>query len=118
MHSTPYFLWANFPLGRLAQDKRTSPIFFLPCCTRRPTPVTPYYALLTLLHRRISAMEFGKYVERGVGTVEESELSPAAKRLLHDYRMVQYDLSVGPRHAAGALLGETPGLTRAAGSTR
>jgi phosphoglycerol transferase MdoB-like AlkP superfamily enzyme len=119
MHSTPYFLWANFPLHRLAKDELTSPIFFLPMLYQAAdAEVTPYYALLTLLHRRISAMEFGKYVERGVGTVEKSELSPAAKRLLHDYRMVQYDLSVGPRHSAGALLGETPGLARAAGSTR
>ena len=110
MHSTPYFVWANFPLERLPREKLTSPIFFLPMLFEAAdAEVTPYYALLTLLHDRITAMRSGKYVERGGGTVQESELSPPAKRLLRDYRMVQYDLSVGPRHAAEALLGEVPG---------
>jgi phosphoglycerol transferase MdoB-like AlkP superfamily enzyme len=110
MHSTPYFVWANFPLEQLPREKLTSPIFFLPMLFEAAdAEVTPYYALLTLLHDRITAMGSGKYVERGVGTVQESQLSPPGKRLLRDYRMVQYDLSVGPRHAAEALLGEVPG---------
>ena len=119
VYSTPYFIWANYPIKRLPREKLTSPIFFLPMLYRATgAEVTPYYALLTRLHRRITAMESGTYVERGGGEVPESGLSPAAKRLLHDYRLVQYDLSVGPRHAAAALLGETSGTLRAVGSNR
>lgn len=117
MRSTPYFIWANFPLRKLPRERLTSPIFFLPRLFEAAgAEVTPYYALLTLLHERVTAMRSGKYVERGVGIVTESELSAPAKRLLHDYRMVQYDLSVGPRHAAEALLGGVPGTARAAGA--
>jgi hypothetical protein len=118
VHSTPYFIWANYPIKRLPREPLTSPIFFLPMLYQATgAEVTPYYALLTLLHRRITAMESGVYVERGRGAVPESGLSPAAQRLLHDYRLVQYDLSVGPRHDAAALLGESPGTVRAVGST-
>ncbi len=118
VHSTPYFIWANYPIKRLPREPLTSPIFFLPMLYQATgAEVTPYYALLTLLHRRITAMESGVYVERGGGAVPESGLSPAAQRLLHDYRLVQYDLSVGPRHDAAALLGESPGTVRAVGST-
>jgi hypothetical protein len=63
----------------------------------------PYYALLDRLHEQISAMESGRYFERGVGAVREGELSPAASRVLADYRLVQYDLSVGHRYAADAM---------------
>lgn len=109
MHSTPYFVWANFPLERLPREELTSPVFFLPMLFEAAgAEVTPYYALLTLLHERITAMGSGMYVERGVGAVTEPGLSPAARRLLRDYRLVQYDLSVGPRHAEEALLGEAP----------
>ena len=65
----------------------------------------PYYALLLRLHEQISAMESGRYFERGAGEVTEGELSPAASRVLADYRMVQYDLSVGHRYAADAMWG-------------
>jgi phosphoglycerol transferase MdoB-like AlkP superfamily enzyme len=104
IRSTPYFMWANFPLRPVPRERLTSPIFLLPMLFRAAgaTP-PPYYALLDRLHEQISAMESGRYFERGVGAVREGELSPAASRVLADYRLVQYDLSVGHRYAADAM---------------
>ena len=106
VHSAPYFMWANFPLRAAPRERLTSPIFFLPMLSRATgATLPPYYALLLRLHEQISAMESGRYFERGAGEVTKDELSPAASRVLADYRMVQYDLSVGHRYAADAMWG-------------
>ncbi|QNN53355.1 LTA synthase family protein [Nocardioides mesophilus] len=106
MHSTPYFLWANFPLRQVGPDALTSPIFFLPMLYEAAgAPVTPYYALLTRLHEQITAMEVGDYAVPGHGLVGEDGLEAAAARVLRDYRMVQYDLAAGKRYSLDGMLG-------------
>ncbi|MBA2464616.1 MAG: LTA synthase family protein [Nocardioidaceae bacterium] len=104
--STPYFLWANFPLDRLPAERLTSPIHFMPMLyDAAGAQVPPYYALLSRLHELVPAMEQGRYLDRGKGLVPESELGPQATQVLQDYRMVQYDLAVGERYSQEALFG-------------
>jgi len=63
----------------------------------------PYYALLLRLHRAIPAMEQGEYhLPDGTVTTEDG-LSPHARRLLQDYRLVQYDLAVGRRYSESTM---------------
>ena len=109
--STPYFLWANFPLERLPSERLTSPIHFMPMLYEAAgAQVPPYYALLDRLHELVPAMEQGRYVDRGKGLVSESELGPRATQVLRDYRMVQYDLAVGERYSQEAMFsGEQTG---------
>jgi hypothetical protein len=111
MHRTPYLVWANFPTrDRSAADASesgpvVSPSHFVDLAAERAgAAVTPYYALLTELRREVPALE-GPTVLGPDGTPEpRSRLSPRARQLLRDYRLVQYDLSVGDRYTEKGLL--------------
>jgi hypothetical protein len=105
MRSTPFFLWANTPMAKSDTAAMTSPIYFLPMLyDALGAELPPYYALLRELQDQIPAMEQGLYLDDSGRPVEERELSPAAKAVLRDYRLVQYDLSVGGRYSQDALL--------------
>ena len=67
---------------------------------RANAPVSPYYALLHHMRQEVPAMDSGMIVDGSDRLVQRSQLSPRARRLLRDYRMVQYDLSVGRRYGA------------------
>jgi len=97
---TPYFMWTNFERLPDASSALTSPIYFLPTLLDDlGAPLPPYYALLTELQQEIGAMEQGEYYLPDGTRVGEDELSDRARELLHDYRLVQYDLAVGERYA-------------------
>jgi phosphoglycerol transferase MdoB-like AlkP superfamily enzyme len=96
---TPFFVYANF--GNVADPRpTTSPIFFMNHVLRlADAPVPAYYALLGELESEVSAMERGMLIAADDRQVEKSQLTSRAKQLLHDYRLVQYDLAVGARYA-------------------
>lgn len=97
---TPYFMWTNFERLDPAEDPLTSPIYFLPTLfDDLQAPLSPYYALLMQLKGEIAAMEQGEYFLPDGTRVTEEQLSSHAKELLHDYRLVQYDLAVGQRYS-------------------
>ena len=111
MHRTPYFVWANFPArGRPADatgpgSMVVSPAHFVDLAAERTgAAVTPYYALLTELRRQVPALEGQTLLGPGGTREPRSQLSPGARQLLQDYRLVQYDLSVGRRYADSQLL--------------
>jgi hypothetical protein len=116
MHRTPYFVWANFPdraldAGQTPAPTSTagtvvSPTHFVDLAAERAgAAVTPYYALLTELRRQVPALE-GRTAAGPDGTpVSRRHLSHRGRRLLADYRLVQYDLSVGRRYSEHGLLG-------------
>jgi phosphoglycerol transferase MdoB-like AlkP superfamily enzyme len=105
MHRTPYFVWANFP-GPHGEQPLTSPIHFMDLLlARADARVPPYYALLHELRKEIPAMGTGRMFGPQGRPLRRDELSPRAARVLHDYALVQYDLSVGDRHAEAALFG-------------
>ena len=62
-------------------------------------PLSPYYALLDELRRQVPAMDLGRYIDATDAEVTAADLPPRARRLLEDYRLLQYDLSAGHRYA-------------------
>jgi hypothetical protein len=61
--------------------------------------VAPYHALLTELEREIPAMKADFMIGPDGRRLWPEDLTPRARRLLRDYELVQYDLSVGERYA-------------------
>lgn len=102
---TPYFLWSNVTEHpQQPGDALVSPIYFLPTLFEDlQAPVPPYYALLSSLKREVSAMEQGELFAPGGDLIAEEDLSPRGRRLLRDYRLVQYDLAVGERYSQADL---------------
>jgi phosphoglycerol transferase MdoB-like AlkP superfamily enzyme len=108
MRQTPFFVWSNFP-GTTGRRPTTSPIHFMDLVLERAdAAVSPYYALLDELRHEVPAMEGGMIVGSSDHSIRRSQLSESAARLLHDYRLVQYDLSVGRRYAEGAMFAPAP----------
>ena len=113
MHRTPYFVWANFPTRgpRVTHPSSqgppvVSPSHFVDLATERAgAAVTPYYALLTELRRQVPALEGRTLIGPDGEPEPHGRLSPTARRLLRDYRLVEYDLSVGHRYAEKAMSG-------------
>jgi hypothetical protein len=99
-------VWANFgkPGG---PQPTTSPSHFMDLVLQRAdAPVPPYFALLEELRAEVPAMDGGFMIDADDRRVDEAQLSPRATRVLDDYRMVQYDLSVGKRYSLRAMLGD------------
>ncbi len=105
MYETPWFVWANFDTVDVAPPPVLGPnqlVTQLVAATG--AQLTPYDALLAELSREVAADEAGVMLDGQGRPVTESELSPHAQELLHDYRLVQYDLSVGERHVLERML--------------
>ena len=99
MRETPFFVYSNFS-DNTRQNPTTSPIHFMNhVFEAADAAVPPYYALLAELEREIPAMERGILINSDDETVRKKNLSDKAKELLHDYKLVQYDLSVGERYS-------------------
>jgi hypothetical protein len=99
MHRTPFFVWANFP-GPEAPQPTTSPAHFMDLALQRAdAAVPPYYAMLQELRHAVPAMEDGLLLGPRGQRLRPGHLSAGTSRLLHDYRLVQYDLSVGHRYS-------------------
>ena len=77
---------------------------------RAGAAVPPYYALLQRLREQLPAMDSGMLVDRrGPAGRPRPRCSERAPRLLHDYRLVQYDLSAGGRYSEDAMFGTPTG---------
>jgi hypothetical protein len=70
---------------------------------RAHAPVAPYDALLHALWSEVPAMDAGLVIDARNRQIRTSTLSARTVRVLHDYRLVQYDLSVGERYGEQAL---------------
>jgi phosphoglycerol transferase MdoB-like AlkP superfamily enzyme len=118
-HETPFFLYANF--GRMEPERlpTTSPIFFMPRVFELAgAPLPPYYALLRALESRVPALSHAMMIGPDNRRVGAEDLSPEAREILRDYRLVQYDLSVGRRYAEEMLYPPTPTTLGASGTRR
>lgn len=114
MHETPFFMYSNFGEPKPEELPTTSPIFFLPRVFELAgAPLPPYYALLRELESNVSALEHGRLISSGGYEVSPETLSAEAKELLRDYRLVQYDLSVGRRYAEEMLYPSPAGTVAA-----
>jgi phosphoglycerol transferase MdoB-like AlkP superfamily enzyme len=100
MHETPFFVYANFTDLEPVELPTTSPVFFLPHVFELVgAPLPPYYALLRQVEKHVSAMQHGRMISHWDYELSPGTLRPEARRLLRDYRLVQYDLAVGRRYA-------------------
>jgi phosphoglycerol transferase MdoB-like AlkP superfamily enzyme len=108
MHETPFFVWSNVA-GRTAPQPLTSPTHLVDLALERTgAAVPPYYALLQEVRRRLPAMANGRMYDAHGRPVRPAGLSTADAALLRDYRMVQYDLSVGERWSEQAMFTVPP----------
>jgi phosphoglycerol transferase MdoB-like AlkP superfamily enzyme len=103
MRTTPFFLWSNY-LPLQTPQPLTSPIFFMPLLMDQlGAPLPPYYELLRQLHAVVPAMRAGVLYDGEGNPIDREDLSPETRQLLRDYRLVQYDLSVGQRYSQDGL---------------
>ncbi len=100
---TPMFIWSSEGQSPRALPV-TSPATFLPYVFDLVgEPLPPYYELLAEVAEQIGAIGHGRIVAPDGTELTEADLSPAQQALLHDYRLVQYDFSVGERYAVDAM---------------
>ena len=106
LRHTPFFLWSNFADLPARELPLTSPNQFMPLLFNElDAPVTPFYALMSALYDEVPAMSLGEYhTDDGDVVVEPEELDSTAQGLLEDYRMVQYDLTIGERYSEESML--------------
>jgi phosphoglycerol transferase MdoB-like AlkP superfamily enzyme len=100
LRQTPFFLWTNYEKLAAHDEGLISPVHFLPMLFESlEVPGPPLYALLDELRAEVPAMAQGE-LHLPDGTVTGPDgLDEEARSLLHDYRLLQYDVSVGRRHA-------------------
>ena len=104
LRQTPFFLWTNHEPLKPDDVGPTSPIYFLPMLfDALGAELPPFYALLEELRREVPAMEHGLYFADGGFSTDLDGLSARGEELLRDYRLVQYDLTVGEGWAQSEL---------------
>lgn len=118
LHETNYFIWSNkasFSSNRkLPQSNAaysSSNYFMAQAAELMNAKVSPYLALLEELHHEIPAISRSTthagaaieenstiYLNDRGKAIDSRSLSSYAQRLLADYKMVQYDISVGENY--------------------
>lgn len=108
-HETPYLIWSNRkPLAPTPQPT-TSPTQFLPMLFGAlNVPVPPLYALLDVVRAQLPAIDANLMIDADNDVVRRKDLTAAQKQVLQDYRLVQYDLSIGKRYSESVMMGDAP----------
>lgn len=119
LHLTDYFIWSNKASG--SQDKKvdnsaySSPNYFVAqAAEHMNAKVSPYLAFLTLMHKKVSAMEppvvnkiqgwdripEGQdiYLDAAGNPMAEGEFDEQTKQLMTDYKLIQYDITAGKNY--------------------
>ncbi|MDF7641055.1 LTA synthase family protein [Bifidobacterium sp. ESL0784] len=116
LHTTDYFIWSNKASGRQGykspDGEYSSPNFFMAQAAEQTnSKVTPFLAFLTQLHGKVSAMEppvvnqiqgwsripEGQpiYLDPKGQPMAASDFDKETKQLMHDYKLIQYDVTAG-----------------------
>ncbi|WP_413450252.1 LTA synthase family protein [Georgenia phoenicis] len=105
LRETPWFVWSSFGTADVQAPPLLTPNLLLTqLLAAVDAPLSPYAALLTELSQEVAGHQRGALLDGQGRPVSEEDLSPRARELLADYRLAQYDLSVGERYAEEALL--------------
>jgi phosphoglycerol transferase MdoB-like AlkP superfamily enzyme len=100
LREMPLFVWSNFGEDEPESLPTTSANYFMNLVFDEiGAALPPYYALLNDLYEELPAAEPGFMIGPDNQLIEHDDLSARAKRLLRDYRLVQYDFSMGERYA-------------------
>lgn len=103
-HETPFFVYSDFGRQKPEQLPTISPIYFMNhVLEAADAPVSPYYALLGELEKEAPAMSHEYFLTADRHRLPWDFLSSKGKELMHDYRLVLYDLSVGRRYTEKAM---------------
>ena len=114
LHETDYFIWSNTASASSgtkldpSSTAYTSPNYFMSlAASHMNAKVSPYLALLTQLQEqipaasRIAAAVGGissgdtTYLNASGNQITKKSLNKGTKQLLHDYELVQYDMTAG-----------------------
>lgn len=117
LHETDYFIWSNSASSSHGTKVNptttayTSSNYFMPLAAEHMNAkVSPYLAMLTELQQEVPAMSrvigtnggigAGKatYLDHDGNDIKVTALSAKAKELLKDYKLVQYDQTVGKNY--------------------
>lgn len=118
LHETDYFIWSNkastshnTKLPEADAAYTSSNYFMAQAAQQMNARVSPYLALLDELHAEVAAISRAgtstgtwsasgdpTYVDDTGKEIDPKTLSDKAKQLLADYKMVQYDMSVGKNY--------------------
>lgn len=117
LHETDYFIWSNSASSshgtkvNPTTTAHTSSNYFMPLAAEHMNAkVSPYLAMLTELQQEVPAMSRviganggigqGKatYLDHDGNDIKVTALSAKAKELLKDYKLVQYDQTVGKNY--------------------
>ncbi len=104
LHETDYFIWSN----NVSSADTSSNYFSAQLASHLNAKVSPYLAFLTEMHQAIPAMSVPSaaggssdkpvYLNAAGARMNEKDLSEEAKALLHDYKLIQYDMSAGKNY--------------------
>jgi len=109
LYETPYVVWANFPTEKLDNAPTVGPNFLVnQLLASADAPVTPYNALLAELEKETAGVERTLTLDAEGRQIDPADLSTRARELLDDYRLVQYDLTVGRGYAEEAMFEVPP----------
>jgi phosphoglycerol transferase MdoB-like AlkP superfamily enzyme len=117
LHETDYFIWSNNASAshttklNATDSAYSSPNYFMSQAAEHTNSrVSPYLAFLTQMHKQVPAMEppvssSTDWAESAAGTslyldangnqIDTSKLSADQKSMLADYKLIQYDITVG-----------------------
>ena len=115
LHLTDYFIWSNQASASAgvkldaSNTAYTSPNYFMEMAAEHMNAkVSPYLAFLTQTRTDIPALErlvigaggfdtdaSTAYLEQNGNAIKRKALSKQAKNTLHDYKLIQYDMTAG-----------------------
>ena len=108
-HETPYLIWSNRQQLKPTPQPTTSAAQFLPMLfDAMDVPVPPWLALLSDVRAQLPAIDASMMIDADNKVVKRGQLSAGQRQLLRDYRLVQYDLSIGKRYSEKTMLGDAP----------
>lgn len=131
LHETDYFIWSNKASNShghqlsMQTAAYTSPNFLMAqTAEHMNAKVSGYLAFLTLLHQQIPAMEppvvnviqQWKSIPEGESLnldsagnqIDPATMSEEQKQLLHDYKLIQYDITTGKQYLKNTDFMELP----------
>lgn len=109
LHATNYFIYANKyarehgAKNKVSNSKYVSTADFIPMALEQGNiKVSPFQALLTQVQKELPAITIDykagsgiEFVDQNGKEVSEKSLTKKQKQLLHDYELIQYDMSQG-----------------------